>query len=70
MRSENESKKIATIITKEFKILVLFQKMEPINCRALLEPLSCRSGKLMVQVTTTKVSCSKEMAEGTGLEPA
>jgi hypothetical protein len=26
--------------------------LEPINCRVLLEPLSCRSGKLMVQVTT------------------
>src|SRR5690349_21388469 len=25
--------------------------MEPINCRELLEPLSCRSGKLMVPVT-------------------
>ena len=28
--------------TKEFKILVLLQGLEPINCRALLEPLSCR----------------------------
>src|SRR5688572_6566255 len=25
--------------------------MEPIICRELLEPLSCRSGKLLVQVT-------------------
>jgi len=25
--------------------------LEPINCRALLEPLGCRGGKLMVQVT-------------------
>jgi hypothetical protein len=32
-------------------LFVLFQKMEPITCRAQLEPLSCRSDKLMVQVT-------------------
>ncbi len=25
--------------------------MEPISCRKLLEPISCQSGKLMVQVT-------------------
>jgi hypothetical protein len=28
-----------------------WKNLEPLNCRALLEPLSCRSGKLMVQVT-------------------
>jgi len=41
--------------TKEFRVVCTFlknwKKLEPINCRALLEPLSCRSGKLMVQVT-------------------
>ena len=37
-----KSKKMPATIKKEFKILVPFQKMEPINCRALLEPLSCR----------------------------
>src|SRR5205085_8491076 len=38
--------------TKEFKILILFQKLEPINCRAFWNHLSCRSGELLVQVTT------------------
>jgi hypothetical protein len=46
--------------TKEFKILVLFRKLEPINCRALLETLSCRSGKLMFQVTSVSVSLEAE----------
>ena len=30
--------------------LYFFDKLEPITCRALLEPLGCQSGKLMVQV--------------------
>jgi hypothetical protein len=38
-------------------IKYFFEKLEPLNCRALLEPLSCRSGKLMVQVTLESVSC-------------
>ena len=43
---------IATIPVGPNRALpVLLQKMEPINCRRLLEPLSCRCGKLMVQVT-------------------
>jgi hypothetical protein len=46
MRGENRSKKIAATITKEFKILVLFEKMEPINCRAFWEPISCRERRL------------------------
>jgi len=33
-----------------------WENLEPINCRTLLEPLSCRSGKLMVQVTATNVT--------------
>lgn len=45
-------------------------KMEPINCRALLEPLSCRSGKLLVQVTEPLPATSVLSGEGTGLEPA
>jgi hypothetical protein len=45
MRRENRSKKIAETITKAFQILGLFQKIEPLNCRALLEPLSCRNGQ-------------------------
>jgi len=47
--------------TKEFRVVCTFlknwKKLEPINCRRLLEPISCRSGKLMVQVTKTRVSC-------------
>jgi len=35
----------------QYNDLYFFEKLEPINCRRLLEPLSCRSGKLMVQVT-------------------
>jgi hypothetical protein len=67
-------KKSGEKFTKKSRVVCTFlkswKKLEPINCRALLEPLSCRSGKLMVQVTRTAVSCSVEMAEGTGLEPA
>jgi hypothetical protein len=43
-----------------------WKKLEPINCRALLEPLSCRSGKLMVQVTPQQTVNSSAAAGHTG----
>jgi hypothetical protein len=48
-------KKSGEKFTKKSRVVCTFlknwKKLEPINCRPLLEPLSCRSGKLMVQVT-------------------
>jgi hypothetical protein len=47
-----------------------WENFEPINCRALLEPLSCRSGKLMLQVTGRRENRRKGMAPRAGVEPA
>lgn len=47
MRDENALKRAATI-TKEFNLLILSQKMEPINCRALWEPISCQELPLKI----------------------
>ena len=43
--------------------------LEPISCRKLLEPISCQTGKLMVQVTHRQVTVRKNLVAHTGLEP-
>ena len=49
INKERDGERSAPLVVPD--LFVLFRELEPINCRALLEPLSCRSGKLMVQVT-------------------
>ena len=59
-------------LANSLMLMALVAKMEPISCRRLLEPLSWRERQIIGSSDNiiTKVSCSKEVAEGTGLEPA
>ena len=59
----------ANYLDNALSIFAMEAIMEAITCRRLLEAISCRGGKVLLQVTAAVCGAQKDLAGRQGLEP-